>query len=294
MTSHFRLNTSAGFASVGLAAVLVALKLWALGATGSLAIAVSMTDSALDLLVSATGLMAIFYAARPADADHAFGHSSVEDLAALSQSVLVAVSAVLIAFSAIRRLAEPNHAMLSAEWRGIAAMLISTALTVCLVLWQRRVSLVTGNRVVRADSLHYLSDLLPNLGAIIALLASKWLDLPFVDSVVALAAALMLAFWALRIGRPAFDSLMDRGADMDVIAKVREIVSAWPNVYGFHDLKTRTSGSTVFIQIHIELDGNQTLTQAHAIGAALRRKILEAIPNSQVIIHKDPVAKAGV
>ena len=288
-TSNLGLNLSAGIASVLLAVVLVGLKLWALSATGSLSIAASMTDSALDLLVSATGLFAIFYAARPADEDHAFGHTSAEDLAALSQAVLVSLSAGIIGYSAIRRLTASNI-RLHAEGQGILVMIVSMALTFALVWWQRRVARQTGNRVVAADSLHYLSDLLPNFGAVIALAASAWLGLQHIDSIVAIAAALMLAFGAWRIGKPAFDALMDRSADERVIAQVREIVGKWPGVHGFHDLKTRTAGSTVFIQVHIELDGAQSLRDAHGIGAGLRRQILARIPNSQVIIHKDLVA----
>lgn len=290
-TNNLGLNVSAGIASVLLAAVLVALKLWALSATGSLSIAASMTDSALDLLVSATGLFAIFYAAKPADKDHAFGHTSAEDLAALSQAVLVCLSAGIIGYSAIFRLTGTTIP-LRAEWQGILVMVVSMALTLALVWWQRRVARRTGNRVVAADSLHYLSDLLPNFGAVIALAASAWLGLQDIDSIVALAAALMLAFGAWRIGKPAFDALMDRSADERVIAQVREIVGKWPGVHGFHDLKTRTAGSTVFIQVHIELDGKQSLYDAHEIGASLRRKILETIRNAQVIVHQDPVREA--
>lgn len=287
-SGNLGLNLSAGMASVLLAAVLVGLKLWALSATGSLSIAASMTDSALDFLVSATGLFAIFYAARPADEDHAFGHTSAEDLAALSQAVLVCLSAGIIGYSAIGRLTGSTMP-LRAEWHGILVMVISVVLTVALVWWQRRVAHQTGNRVVAADSLHYLSDLLPNFGAIIALAASRWLGLQHIDSIVALAAALMLAFGSWRIGKPAFDALMDRSADERKIAQIREIVGKWPGVHGFHDLKTRTAGSAVFIQVHIELDGAQTLHAAHSIGAGLRHRILETIPNAQVIIHKDPV-----
>jgi ferrous-iron efflux pump FieF len=289
LAAHDRLNVSAGLASLAVAAVLVALKLWGLAETGALSIAASMADSALDLLVSLTGLVAILYAARPADEDHAFGHSSAEDLAALSQSLLVAVSAVLILITALRRLAERGHVDLESEGRGIFVMIVASALTFALVVWQRRVATRTGNRVVAADSLHYLSDLLPNVGAIAALAASRWFGLPHVDSLVAVAAALILAFAALRIGQRAFDALMDRRADPSVIETVRKITGAWPGIRGFHDLKTRTAGSTIFIQIHIELDGSQTLSEAHAIGAGLRREILRVVPHAQVIIHKDPV-----
>lgn len=287
-TRNHRLNLSAGFASVVVAIVLVILKLWAFGETSALSIAASLTDSALDLIVSLTGLLAIFYAARPADEDHAFGHSSAEDLAALAQATLVSVSAIVIGWTALARLLSDAPAPLKAEGPGIVVMGVSIAVTIGLVLWQRHVSRATGNKVVAADSLHYLSDLLPNFGAIVALAASAAFELYSLDSIIALAAAIFLLFGAFRIGKESFDALMDRRADPATIAKVSEIVKSWPGVLGHHDLKTRTAGNKVFIQVHIELDGSQTLHQAHDIGAGLRREILENIPDADVIIHKDP------
>ena len=283
-----RLNLSAGAASVLVASVLVALKLWALGETGSLSIAASLTDSALDLIVSLTGLLAIIYAARPADEDHAFGHTSAEDLAALGQAILVTVSAIVIGYSALHRLLSNAPHTLMSEGRGIIVMVISIILTVGLVIWQRRVASRTGNKVVAADSLHYLSDLMPNVGAVIALIASSLWGIGYIDSIIALAAALFLLFSASRIGKGAFDALMDRRADPESIAQIAEIADNWPGVLGYHDLKTRTAGNRVFVQIHIELDGTQSLREAHDIGAGLRHEILNALPNAEVIVHKDP------
>lgn len=288
LSSSKKLNLSAGAASVLVAGILVALKLWALGETGALSIAASLTDSALDLIVSLTGLLAIIYAARPADEDHAFGHTSAEDLAALGQAILVMVSAMVIGYSAIHRLLSDEQHVLASEGRGIIVMCVSIVLTVGLVIWQRRVIARTGNKVVAADSLHYLSDLLPNIGAIVALIASSLWRIGYIDSIVALAAALFLLFSAFRIGKGAFDALMDRRADPESIARIAEIAENWPGVLGFHDLKTRTAGNRVFVQIHIELDGTQTLKEAHDIGAGLRHEILNALPNAEVIVHKDP------
>ncbi len=281
------LNVSAGVASVTVALLLVALKLWALGSTASLSVAASLADSALDLMMSIGGLMAVIYAARPADEDHAFGHTSVEDLAALGQSVFILISGGVIAWAAVRRLLDDTPTMLANESRGMAAMGIAVAVTVALVLWQRRVARVTGSRVVRADSLHYLSDLLPNIGAIAALAMSSWFGAGQIDSVVALASAGVLAVGSLRIGKGAWDALMDRRADPAVIAGIAAIARDYPGVRGFHDLKTRTAGSIVFVNIHIELDGDQSLRAAHDIGAGLRRAILAAYPQSDVIVHKD-------
>jgi ferrous-iron efflux pump FieF len=155
------------------------------------------------------------------------------------------------------------------------------------VLWQGRVARRTGNRVVAADRLHYLGDLVPNLGALLSLAVSARFGLGAVDSVVALGAAGMLAVGALRIGAGAWDALMDRRADPRIIEGIGAIARDWPGVHGFHDLKTRTAGSRVFVNLHIELDGDLPLCDAHEIGAGLRRAILQAYPQADVIIHKD-------
>ena len=116
------MNMSAGVASVAVALLLVGLKLWALGTTAALSVAASLADSALDLMMSLGGLMAIIYAARPADEDHAFGHTSVEDLAALAQSVFIVISGVFIGSAALSRLLQQNPPRLQAEGGGILVM----------------------------------------------------------------------------------------------------------------------------------------------------------------------------
>lgn len=288
MTDHStRLSLTAGAASVAVAAVLVALKLWALGATGALSIAASLADSALDLMMSLGAAAALVYAAMPADEDHAFGHSSAEDLAALAQSAFIVVSALLIAWTAVGRLNSPEPLTLHAEMQGAMVMAVSIVLTLALVWWQGRVARATGSRVVAADRLHYLGDLLPSLGAIVALVASARWGVADVDSIVALIAAGVMVFGALHIGRGAWNALMDRRADPEIIAGIAEIARSWPGVHGFHDFKTRTAGRKVFVNLHIELDGDQTLRDAHDIGSGLRRAILQRYPQADVIIHKD-------
>jgi ferrous-iron efflux pump FieF len=282
-----RMNLSAGAASVIVASLLVVLKLWALGETGALSVAASLADSAMDLMVSLGAIAAIIYAARPADEDHVFGHSSAEDLAALGQSLFILISAGVIGWAAVRRLITAQPERLTAEGAGMIAMAISIVLTLALIAWQTRVARITGNKVVKADRLHYLGDLLPNLGAIASLYASARFGMIQIDSVMALAAAGMLAIGALKIGRGAWDALMDRTADPEVIAGIATLAREWPGVVGFHDLKTRMAGSKVFVHLHIELDGDLSLREAHEIGAGLKRTILLAYPQADVIIHKD-------
>jgi ferrous-iron efflux pump FieF len=215
MDRTLRLNLSAGFASVTVALLLVGLKVWAVAATGALSVAASLADSVLDLMASAVGLAGIAYAARPPDDDHSFGHTSVEDLVALGQALLVAASAVAIGWSAIRRLGDPPA--LAAEGAGLAVMALSVAITAGLVVWQGRVARRTGSRIVAADRMHYLSDLLPALGAMAALVAARR-GLLWLDPVIALAACAALMFGARRIGMRAWNALMDRAADPEIVA----------------------------------------------------------------------------
>jgi ferrous-iron efflux pump FieF len=286
MKRAHRLNLSAGLASVAAASLLVGLKGWALVATGSLSVAASLTDSALDLLVSASGLAGIVYAAKPPDEDHAFGHSSVEDLIALGQAALVAGSAGIIVWRALARFG--TEAPLQAGSAGVAIMAASILVTLALVAWQGRVAAQTGSRIVAADRLHYLSDLLPTLGAMIALVGSTRFGIHWIDPAVAIVACTMLLVGAGRIGLDAWHALMDRSADSRQIAIIEATIARHRDVLGFHDLKTRRAGSRLFVQVHLELDGDQTLVAAHDIGAAVRRDLLAALPGADVIIHKDP------
>jgi len=284
-----RLNLSAGIASVGVAVVLVVLKLWALMATGALSVAASLADNALDVMMSVGALAAIAYAARPPDEDHAFGHTSAEDLSALVQSALVLVSAGLIAALALSRLLSSEPSVVTSEGLGIIVMLVSVVLTGALVLWQRHVAAATGNRVVAADSLHYLGDLFPTMGVLVALVASGAWGLARIDAVIALVAALWIARSGLGIGRRAWDALMDHSADPEVLDTINGIAATWPGLSGHHDLKTRMSGSRIFISLHVELDGRQSLNDAHAVADALEHSLEQAVPGAEVIIHLDPV-----
>ncbi|WP_127108896.1 cation diffusion facilitator family transporter [Pararhodobacter zhoushanensis] len=283
------LNVSAGIASVVVAVTLVALKLWALIETGALSVAASLADNALDVMMSVGALAAISYAARPPDEDHAFGHSSAEDLVALVQSALVLLSAAVIGSVAASRLWAVDAAPVKSETAGIVVMIVAVVMTGALVLWQRYVAKATGNRVVAADSLHYLGDLLPTSGVLIALAASSWWELPRVDSVIALMAALWLARSGLSIGRGAWDALMDHAAAPEVLDQINAIAADWPGLTGHHDLKTRMAGSKTFISMHVELDGRQSLNDAHAVADALEHKLEETVPGAEVIIHLDPV-----
>ncbi len=274
-------------ASVGVACLLIALKAWALHATGALSVGASLADSAVDLVASATILIAVIYARKPADDDHRFGHGSAEDIAAIAQAALVLVAAALIAVGAVQRLA--GGAAIERELAGIAVMAVSAAVTLGLILWQSRVARQTGSPAVAADRLHYLADLVPNLGALAALAAARWFSVQWLDIVVALAAAAILVSGSLRIFARAFDALMDREADPAVERIVREAAAGVVGIEGVHDIRSRRTGRRVFIQLHAEIAGGRTLAEAHELGECLREAVIAGMPGAEVLIHKDPV-----
>jgi ferrous-iron efflux pump FieF len=282
-----RLNLSAGIASMAVAATLVAIKGWAQVATGSLSIAASLVDSLLDLMIAAANFAAIRYAAKPADADHQFGHTAAEDIAALAQAAIVTVSALAVAAAAAWRLTHP--APLTAEVEGAAVMAVSLLLTGALIWWQMRVARETGSKIVAADMAHYLSDFLPMIAALLALGAARFLDAGWLDAALALIAAAWILRTGLRIGRGAWDGLMDREAPAETVTRIAAIADACEGLRGWHDLRTRMSGTRLFVQIHAEIDGSLPLKDAHRIGERLRRDILAVGEDVDVIVHQDPV-----
>jgi ferrous-iron efflux pump FieF len=240
-------------------------------------------------MMSLGAAAAIIYAARPADEDHAFGHTSAEDLAALAQATFITGGGSGDRLGRVARLLAPEPSRLASEGWGMAVMLVSIILTLALVWWQGRVARATGNRVVAADRLHYLGDLVPSIGALIALWASGRSG-----SVRSIRSSpLVRTFHGS--GGPAHRQVsLGRAdgprADPAIVSGIAAIARDWPGVRGFHDLKTRTAGSRIFVNLHIELDGDQPLRDAHAIGASLRREILRVYPQTDVIIHKDVFA----
>ena len=267
-SAHDSANLRVQAASVGVAITLIAAKFWAFAATGALSVAASLADSGLDLLVSLAGLAAIRYAQVPPDEDHTFGHDAAEDIAAFVQSAFILISALAIAGAALARFGAPPE--LTSEGAGIAVMVLSIVLTLGLVIYQTRVARRTGNKVVAADRLHYIGDLLPNVGAIGALVAAQAFDVSIIDTLVALVAAGVMAVGSLRIGSRAWDALMDRAAPSDLSEAICKIAGEHPEVRGHHDLRTRTSGGRVFVNLHLEIQGTLTLHEAHDIGEDVR------------------------
>ena len=286
MADAGRLMKLATKASVAVALILIVAKMAAVLLTGSISILSSLIDSLMDVLASAINLFAVHHALQPPDAEHRFGHGKAEPLAGLGQSAFIAGSAVLLTIEAVRRLFEP-HAVTDIEV-GIAVMVFSIVLTVALVAFQRYVVRHTGSTVIGADALHYESDVLINGSVIVSLGLSKWLGWQAADPIFAILIAGYLVRGAWSIASKSLDVLMDREFPDEERARITEIALSHPEVTGMHDLRTRRAGLQQFIQLHLEMDGDKRLIDAHHIADEVEAWICEAYPGAEVIIHQDP------
>jgi ferrous-iron efflux pump FieF len=280
---------AATYAAVTTAALLVALKLAAWLWTGSVSILASLIDSLMDSIASSLNLVAVRYSLMPADREHRFGHGKAEPLAGLAQAVFIGGSAVFLVFHAVDRLRFPRP--LEQQAIGIAVMVIAIVLTLILLAIQRRVISETQSTAIKADALHYGTDVLTNSTVIVALLLTD-LGWHWADPVLAMVVAAYIFYSAGRIGYEAVQHLMDRELSAEVQRQILEIARSKPEVRGVHDLRTRQSGQVKFVQLHVELDGDLSLERAHSIADAIEREIAVLLPDAEVIIHQDP-AGAG-
>jgi len=276
----------ATYASVTAAIILILAKSTAWFATDSVALLGSLIDSLLDAFASLVTLFAVRHALQPADREHRFGHGKAEALAALAQSAFITGSAVLLLFETGRQFFEPTPIRHSDF--GIWIMVFSIVVTLALVLFQQWVVKHSGSVAIAADSVHYKGDLLLNLSVVAALLLGSRLGWLYADPIFGAAIGVYLIWNAASLVRGSLDMLMDRELPDEEREAIRDIAMAHDQVDAVHDLRTRRSGQTYFIQLHVEMDGDMPLNRAHEIADAVELSILEAYPGAEVIIHQDP------
>jgi len=281
-----KLSSRAALASVALALVLLAAKGWAAAETGSTAMLGSLADTALDLVASLATLAGVRIAAQPADREHRFGHGKAEALVALGQVVLIAVSALAIAWHAVRRLIE-GAATAELEL-GIGVSLFAIAATLLLLWYQRRVIARTSSVAIRTDFVHYQSDLLLNVAVIAALLLDQGLGLRGADALCGIGIALWLLYGAFRASSEAVNQLMDREWPEEERARFLAAAAEYPELAGLHDLRTRTSGTHQFAQFHVWVPADWTVREAHDRMDRVEEDLQRRFPGTEILIHLDP------
>jgi ferrous-iron efflux pump FieF len=274
-------------ASIAVALVMVAVKLGAWLLTDSVSLLSSLLDSMLDLAASVVNFVAVRHALAPADSEHRFGHGKAEPLASLGQAAFITGSALVLLIQALQHLLTPSpvaHADI-----GVAVMGFAIIVTLVLVRYQNYVVRRTGSLVVGADELHYRADLILNGSVILSLIATHLLGWSAIDPVFGAAIGLWIIYGAWRVASKAMVQLMDHELPDAARAHIRELALAHPQVRAVHDLRTRAAGPNAFVQIHLEMDGDLSLREAHRISDAVEADILAAFPNAEVMIHQDPV-----
>jgi len=286
LATQTRLKKQATLAAVSVAIVLIVAKVAAWTLTDSVAVLSSLVDSFLDAAASLITLFAVRYAVEPADREHRFGHGKAEALAGLGQAAFICGSGTLLLIEAIRRFFEPRP--VRDEWIGIGVMIFAIVLTLGLVAFQRHVVRRTRSVAIEGDALHYAGDLALNGSVIVALVAHYIWGWQWVDPVLALAIVAWLLWNARKIGFASLDMLLDRELPEEERQKIKDIALAHPDARSLHDLRSRRSGVDTFIQFHLELDPDMSLMRAHDIADEVELAVMEAFPNSEVIIHQDP------
>lgn len=280
------LRRRAAKASVSVAVTLAVAKLIGSQITGSVAVFATLIDSLSDIAAALITLVSINNALRPPDAKHRYGYGKAESLSALIQAAFVGGSGVVILLDALLRFLSPTQ--LTATPVGIGVMALSLVLTGGLVLYQRQVVRETGSEAINADSVNYTGDLITALAVILALVIVGETGAVWVDPLVGTAVAGILVWNAVWLARGAVDRLLDREMSEDVRDWVRAVVTAHPECAGLHDLRTRQSGYTDFIEFHLELNGQLTLDQAHEITDQIEHALKVALPGAEVTIHQEP------
>jgi ferrous-iron efflux pump FieF len=282
------LKSSAARLSIFAAAFLILLKVATGWLTGSISVWASLLDSTMDIFASGINYFAVRAASRPPDEDHRYGHGKAESLAGLFQSFVITVSGVFLVREAVLRMISPRRT--ASEWFGVGTMAVAAAVSVALVTRLRAVARKTDSPALAADAVHYATDVFTNGAALVALLVMALTGWTLADPLISLAISAFILYSAFEVARDSVHVLMDRRLPREIDAKVADVVGRFraEGVLGFHELRTRRSGSLKFIDLHLEVESDQSLQQAHDLTERVIRAIKADIPRCHVQIHTDP------
>ena len=278
---------SASIASLLVASTLIVLKYYGWVATTSVSLLGSLADSLIDFLASVFVFIAISYSLLPADAKHRFGYGKSEGLAAFIQSLLIGISGIYVCFESIKRLLNPSQ--INQPSIAIWIILISIALTLTLVMYQKYVVKKSKSMAIESDQYHYLTDTFVNLSVLFSIVITGWTRFVFIDALVGLLISGLVLYTSVTLLKKSFKILLDQEIQSDDRDRIREIALDHPKVLGFHDLRTRDTGRKYIIQFHLELDPNMSLLESHEITDEVTYNVLKLYPDSELIIHTDPL-----
>ena len=274
------------YATLFIVGLIIAIKAYAYYESGSAAMLASLIDSMADALLSLMAFLSLRLSLKPPDKNHRFGHGKIESFAALFQSSFLLGGALFLILETAHRFMAPvdidHHGL------AIGVSFISIVLTVLVVFIQKNTHQSVPSLALKADEMHYSSDVLLNAAVIIALIADFWGGFMALDLMAGIGIGLYIAWTGVKIAGEGLNMLMDREISEEKRQLIIKTVLSHQGVYDMHDLRTRKSGIHIYISFDVELDPSQSLEEAHEITRDLDLLLLDLFPNAEIIIHKDP------
>jgi cation diffusion facilitator family transporter len=256
--------------------------------TNSISIVAQAADSLLDLFAGIITLSAIRFAAKPADAEHQYGHGKAEDIAAVGQAILIFVAGGLIIYSAIDRIVTKNYVVEQPE-AGIAVMAVSVVVSIFLSRHLLRVSRRTGSIALEANARNIATDVYSTSAVLAGLAILRFTGLNIIDPILAIAVAVYILKVAVDTIRKPISGLLDEKLPPSQEAVIEESLRRHSReVSGYHALRTRRSGSQSYIDLHLVIAGDISLDQAHQICDQVETEIQSALREASVTIHAEP------
>ncbi|BAY47331.1 cation diffusion facilitator family transporter [Scytonema sp. HK-05] len=283
-----RTARSYAFLSIAAAIVTIALKFGAYLLTGSVGLLSDAIESIVNLVAAVVALWALTYAAKPADAEHTFGHSKAEYFSSGAEGALIVVAAISIAFEAWERLLHPEP--LTQLGLGLALSLFATAINgvVAFVLLRagRRLRSIT----LRADAHHLFTDVVTSGGVVLGIFLVKVTGALVLDPIVALLVAANIVWTGFRLLRETGSALLDAALPKEEIDAILLILNEYKRQdIQFHALRTRIAGTRRFVSFHVLVPGSWTVQQGHDLCEAIELAISRALPVTHVTTHLEPL-----
>ena len=284
---------SVAISSVIAAVGLTGFKLIVGLATGSLGILAEAAHSGLDLMAAVMTFLAVRISGKPADPNHLYGHGKVENLSALFETLLLLVTCIWIIYEATHRLFF-HTADLKVNYWSFTVMITSIVVDISRSRMLYRAARKYNSQALEADALHFSTDIWSSGVVILGLFfvkLSEWVPgLAFLrqaDSVAAMMVGLIVVYVSIRLGIRTIQALLDV-APSGTEKKIISVVKVLPGVMDCHNVRVRYSGPQLFVDIHVLLDGNQTLIEAHNLTEEIERVIQKLLPNADVTVHPEP------
>jgi cation diffusion facilitator family transporter len=267
-------------------ALLVLLKLGVGLTIGSVAVLSEAIHSATDLIAALIAYFAVRASDVPPDTRHPYGHGKMESLSSVGEALLIVGAGIYIVFESVQALL---HGRASAHlgW-GIAVMVFSAVVNTFIARYLFRVARATESPALEADAHHLQIDVWTSLGVVVGLVLVQLTGLPIFDPLIALIVAAFILHTGFRILRNAFAPLLDERLPEDEIRAVEGIMTRNPQILGWHKLRTRKAGSHRFIDVHIQVDDEMSLRDAHQLTEDLEDEMRAALSNLHVVIHTEP------